>query len=480
MNPWHADQLEQRPIGELLPYARNARTHSDAQVAQIAASIAEFGFVNPILVGSDNTLIAGHGRLMAARKLGLDTVPVLVLDHLSDTQRRALIIADNKLAENAGWDDEMLALELAELQDSDFNLEVLGFDDTEISEILSGVDGDDEGDGSTRDTDGEPPEETDEDLEPQGPVIARLGDIWQLGEHRLICGSSTDPEVVSALMNGERAKLLFTSPPYANQRHYTTGGIDNWDTLMQGVFGAAINEAMAEDGQVLVNLGLVHREGEWLPYWDDWIKWMKAQRWRPFGWYVWDQGVTVPGDWAGRMAPRHEFIFHFNRQARKPNKIVECKHAGQKLHLRADGSADNGLRNADGGFHAWTHFNRETQDMRIPDSVITVTRQRGRIGEGIDHPAVFPIGLPKFVMESFTDPGEVVFEPFSGSGTTILAAEQCGRKACASELAPEYVDVALKRWSQHHPGREPVLVETGQTWSEVFAEREPEALRAAA
>ena len=248
---------------------------------------------------------------------------------------------------------------------------------------------------------------------------------------------------------------------------------------MQGVFGAAM-PVMAEDGQILVNLGLVHRDGEWLPYWDDWIKWMRAQTWRRFAWYVWDQGVTVPGDWAGRLAPRHEFLFHFNRQARKPNKIVACKHAGQKLHLRADGSAENGLRNADGGFHAWTHFNRETQDMRIPDSVITVMRQRGRIGEGIDHPAVFPIGLPKFVMEAFTDPGEVVLEPFSGSGTSILAAEQCGRKARAIDVAPEYVDVALKRWQQHHPEQVPVLEATGQDWPAVVAEREPVATRTAA
>lgn len=479
MNPWHAEQLEQRPIGELLPYARNARTHSEAQVAQIAASIAEFGFVNPILVGADNTLIAGHGRLLAARKLGLETVPVLVLEHLSETQRRALIIADNKLAENAGWDDELLALELAELQDSDFDLDLLGLDDAEISEMLSGLDDDSEeqGEGSSSTDASDPPEEADADLQPQGPVITRLGDLWQLGEHRLICGSSSDPATVAALMDGEQAKLLFTSPPYANQRHYTTGGIDDWDTLMQGVFGAA-SPAMAEDGQVLVNLGLVHREGEWRPYWDDWIKWMRAQRWRPFGWYVWDQGVTVPGDWAGRLAPRHEFIFHFNRQARKPNKLIACKTAGQKHHLRADGSGD-GLRNADGRNPAWTHFDRATQDRRIPDSVITVMRQRGSIGEGIDHPAVFPIGLPRFVMEAFTDPGEQVLEPFSGSGTSILAAEQCGRQARAIEVAPEYVDVALKRWQQHHPEREPVLMATGQRWSEVVAERTPEATGAA-
>jgi DNA modification methylase len=248
---------------------------------------------------------------------------------------------------------------------------------------------------------------------------------------------------------------------------------------MQGVFGAA-RAALRDDAQILVNLGLVHRDGEWQPYWDGWIEWMRAQGWRRFGWYVWDQGVTVPGDWVGRLAPRHEFIFHFNRESRKPNKIVPCKTAGTYSHLSAI-NGGGGLRGKNGRPNDWTHAGQPTQDSRIPDSVITVTRQRGPIDKEreIDHPAVFPIGLPQFVMEAYTNEGDVVFEPFSGSGTTILAGEACGRRVRASELAPEYVDVAVIRWLKTHPEQMPVLEATGQTWEEVKAEREPEGVVAA-
>jgi DNA modification methylase len=238
---------------------------------------------------------------------------------------------------------------------------------------------------------------------------------------------------------------------------------------MQGVFGAA-RAAQRDEAQILVNLGLINRDNEWQPYWDGWIEWMRTQGWRRFGWYVWDQAVTVPGDWAGRLAPRHEFVFHFNRRSRKPNKIVPCKWAGHETHLRADGSS-TAMRGKDGKVGAWNHAGQPTQEFRIPDSVVEVTRQRGRIGEGIDHPAVFPLGLPKFFIEAYTDAGEIVFEPFAGSGTTLLAGQLTGRPVRAIELAPEYVDVALRRWLQHHPGTAPVLEGSGRTFDEVAAER---------
>ena len=412
-----------------------------------------------------NGVIAGHGRLAAARKLGMTEVPVIELGHLSPAQKRAYVIADNRLALEAGWDEEVLALELAQLSEAGFDLDLTGFDATEIERLLDALEGTEAGATEAPGSDAD-----EDDTTPPAVAVTRPGDIWRLGEHRLLCADSADREAVVRLMEGERAPLLFTSPPYANQREYTTGGIADWDALMQGVFAAA-GAVLRADAQVLVNLGLVHREGEWLPYWDGWIAWMRTQGWRRFGWYVWDQSVTVPGDWAGRLAPRHEFLFHFNREARKPNKIVPCKFAGQDVHLRPDGTSSGGLRAREGERTAWNHVGRVTQDFRIPDSVITVTRQRGAIGEGIDHPAVFPVGLPKLVMEAYTDPGEVVFEPFCGSGTLLLAAEEIGRRARAIELAPEYVDVALRRWSQHHPERVPTLAATGQTFHEVAAER---------
>ncbi len=472
-------RVEYRKIETLIPYARNPRTHTEAQIAKIAASIVEFGWTQPILVDGVNGIIAGHGRLAAARKLDLLEVPVIELGHLTPAQKRAYVIADNRLALDAGWDEELLSLELAELSEAGFDLALTGMSTDEIERLLDEIEAEiTPADASTSEDADQAP--ADEDIPaPPRIVISRAGDVWRLGRHRLICADSADAAAIVRLMAGEQAALLFTSPPYANQRNYTTGGIADWDALMQGVFAAAM-PIMADDGQMLVNLGLVHRDNEWQPYWDGWIEWMRTQGWRRFAWYVWDQGVTVPGDWNGRLAPRHEFIFHFNREARKPNKIVPCKYAGQDVHLRSDGTSAGGLRSKAGERTDWCHEGRPTQEFRIPDSVITVTRQRGPIDKEreIDHPAVFPIGLPQFVMQAFTDEGDVVFEPFSGSGTTILAAEACGRRPCASELAPEYVDVALIRWMKHHPDHMPVLDSTGQTWDEVKVEREPEGVTA--
>ena len=178
----------------------------------------------------------------------------------------------------------------------------------------------------------------------------------------------------------------------------------------------------------------------------------------------------MPGDWAGRLAPSFEFVFHFNRETRKPNKTVPCMFAGQDTHLRADGSS-TALRGKDGDVGGWTHAGQPTQDHRIPDSVIRVMRHKGKIGEGIDHPAVFPVALPQFAIEAYTVEGEIVFEPFCGSGTTLLAAERSGRVARAMEIAPAYVDVTVKRFQQNFPEVLVTLVATGQTFEVVAAER---------
>ena len=463
-----SNAIEMWPVERLVPYSRNARTHSAEQVSRIAASIVEFGFTNPLLVGEDGVIIAGHGRFAAACKLELTHVPVVVLDHLTPTQRKAYILADNRLALDAGWDQEMLALEMAELSDAGFDLELTGFSDDELDDMLRDVV--DASDAPQEQTEGAADQDGDEFIpEVSTVLITRPGDIWLMGEHRLVCGDSTDKSVMASLMDGERATLLFTSPPYANQRSYTTGGISDWDSLMQGVFGASMT-VLDEAAQVLVNLGLVHREGSVIQYWNDWLSWMPAQGWRFFGWYIWDQMAPVPGDWAGRLGPRHEFIFHFNRKARKPNKTVPCKFAGKYQHLRGDGSGGD-LRNPDGSIGEWCHAHKPTQEYRIPDSVIPVMRQRGAIGKDIDHPAVFPVALPEFAMQSYTDVGDIVLEPFSGSGTSIIAAEQSGRRMRAVELAPAYVDVAVKRWLLKFPHIMPTLKATGQTWTEVVHER---------
>ena len=317
-------------------------------------------------------------------------------------------------------------------------------------------------------SDSDPAEPSSEDI-PETPVnpVSRPGDVWQLGSHRLICGDAADPDVITALMVGEQARLCFTSPPYGNQRDYTSGGITDWEGLMRGVFAQL---PMTSDAQVLVNLGLIHRDNEVIPYWDGWLSWMRTQGWRRFGWYVWDQGPGMPGDWAGRLAPSFEFIFHFNRESRKPNKIVPCKHAGQESHLRPDGSSTV-MRNKAGEVGSWQHAGLPTQETRIPDSVIRLMRHKGKIGKDIDHPAVFPVALPEFVIEAYSDENDLVFDPFGGSGTTLLASQRTGRQGRAVEIAPEYVDVAIQRFQQNYPDIPVTLEGAGQTFAEVTRQR---------
>ena len=455
-----ADRLERRPIGWLRPFHRNPRVHDPEQVARIAGSICEFGFVVPILADSQGNVIAGHGRLLAAQQLGLTEVPVVIASHLSETQRRAYVIADNQLTLSSRWDDELLAGLLHELNSQNFDLDLLGFSAAQLDDLMAPLEDDDER-GSSGAADGD----EDDVPEPAAQPVSRLGDLWLLGEHRLLCGDSTDPAAVTRLMAGEAAELLFTSPPYGNQRDYTTGGIGDWDRLMEGVFR---NLPMASEGQVLVNLGLIHRDGEWLPYWQDWMEWMRSQGWRRFGLYTWDQGPGLPGDWGGRFAPSFELVFHFNKKGRKPNKIVPCKYAGQDTHLRADGHS-TAMRKPDGSVGAWTHAGHATQDFRLPDSVIRIGRHKAR-GIEVEHPAVFPTALVEHMIAAFTDEGEVCYEPFGGSGTSIVAAERLGRRCLAMDLAPEYVDVAVRRWNQLYPDQ-PARLEGGGSFGETAAGR---------
>jgi len=271
---------------------------------------------------------------------------------------------------------------------------------------------------------------------------------------------AANPTVISALMGQDRAALCFTSPPYGSQRDYTDTIVD-WDGLMRGVFGAL---PMAPDGQVLVNLGLIHRDNEVIPYWDAWFASMCTQGWRRFAWYVWDQGPGMPGDWNGRLAPSFEFVFHFNRKARKPNKIVPCKWAG---HIN---DTHGGIRHKDGHVGEWTHAGQGVQETRIPDNVIRITRHKAR-GIETEHPAVFPVALPEFVMRAYSGDGEIVYEPFAGSGTSIVAGERTGRKLRAIELAPEYVDLAILRWRKLFPDKSVTLDGEGQSFEAVAGER---------
>lgn len=446
-----AERVEYWPVERLAPHARNARVHSDSQIADIASSIARFGFNAPVLVDGEGGIIAGHGRVLAAKRLGLDDVPVVPLSHLSDREKRAYILADNRLAEKAGWDQDLLRVELADLRDLDFDLHGIGWDDKELDKLLAAPITEDQVNADEHD---------DEVPAAAEATVTRLGDIWQLGRHRLRCGDSTSPDDVAALMAGEQAALCFTSPPYSSQRDYTTGGIGDWDALMRGVFGCL---PMTEGGQVLVNLGLVHAEGEWMPYWDGWIAWMRTEGWRRFGFYVLDQGPGLPGDWNGRLAPAHEFIFHFNRKQVKVRKIKDCKHAGAPNH----GSS---LRKKDGTISAYSAADKAVQAKKVPDSVVRVMRHKAR-GIECGHPAVFPVQLATEMQQAFSAPGDAVFEPFGGSGTAIVAAEKTGRRCFAMELAPAYADIAVRRW-QEAAGDVALLQATGQSFDQVATERQ--------
>ena len=276
-----------------------------------------------------------------------------------------------------------------------------------------------------------------------------MGRLVLKSKHRMLCGDSTSAADVERLMGGERAALLFTSPPYGNQREYTEASrehLTDWDRLMQGVFANA-EEAMRDDGQILVNLGLIHRDGEWLPYWEGWIEWMRSQGWR-FGWYVWDQGSGMMGDWNGRLAPSFEFIFHFNKTSVQPTKCVETKAASQKKGMQSrdrmlGGEDVPGMRGADGVVKPMVSAGAMGQEFKIPDSVIRQTRHLANDIARKNHPATFPVGLPSLFAKAW--PG-IVYEPFSGSGTTLIAAEQLGQPCYAMELEPRYVDVAIRRY----------------------------------
>ena len=439
--------VEMRPLDSVRPYDQNPRKNDQA-VAAVARSLREFGFRQPIVVDEAGVIVVGHTRWKAAKSIGMDAIPVHVAEGMTAEQARAYRIADNQLSNLSSWDDGLLRLEAAELKTLGVDLDVLGFEAADLASLLAPPGG-----GLT-----------DPDAVPEAPKepVTKAGDVWVLGSHRLMCGDSTKAEDVARLMSGARAMLCFTSPPYAQQRDYTAEGktkVSDWNALMLGVFA---NLPMSDDGQILVNLGLIHNDGEWNPYWEHWLGWMREQGWRRFGWYVWDQGFGLPGDWNGRLAPSHEFVFHFNKASVRPDKCVEKMPENVKPRNKGEST----MRGKDGKTKAFTNPEASAQTHKIPDSVIRIGRQVGSDG----HPAQFPVNFPKFVMQAW--PGDV-YEPFSGSGTTIIAAEQLGRACYAMEIAPVYVDIAVTRWEQF-TGKKAERVSDGQKGSGPESEQHPQ------
>jgi DNA modification methylase len=441
-------KIEYWPVERLRPYANSPRDN-DAHVDRMADALREYGFRLPLLVRGDGELVDGHLRLKAALRMGVTSLPVAVVDGMDPARLRAFRLLVNRSAAWAEWNNDLLMVELQALLLEDIDISLTGFDEVELAKLLP-------------DSDPAMPDVLEEDVPPEAPAdpVTLPGDVWLMGGHALACADAADADSVAALMDAGPASLCFTSPPYDGQREYTRK-IGDWDALMRGVFS---NTPLLPDGQMLVNLGLVHRDGELRRYWNGWLDFMRASGWRFFSLYVWDQGAGLPGDWNGRLAPAFEFVFHFNLEARHPNKIVPCSNAGV---IKTTGN----LRNEDGKARGWTHRGRPIQDFRIPDSVIRVSRQNGSIGEGIDHPAVFSVGFAEHVISSWTRPGDVVYEPFCGSGSTIIAGQRKGVKVRAVEIAPAYVDVAVIRFSRLYPDIPVTLRSTGRDFAAVSLER---------
>ncbi|PNP89143.1 DNA modification methylase [Gardnerella sp. DNF01162] len=400
-------------VSELIPYVRNARTHSEAQVAQIAASIREFGFLSPILVAEDNTILAGHGRLAAALKLGLKKVPCVKENHLTETQKRAYIIADNKLSLNAGWDNELLAVELSELEGADFNLDLLGFDEAELSSIF-------DADKDVSDDDFDVEKELEE------PCFSKTGDIWTLGRHRVICGDATKLETYKTLLENTKVNLVVTDPPYNVNYEGSAGKIKNDnmedDKFYQFLFNSFVNmeQAMADDASIYV----FHADTEGLNF---------RKAFQDAGFYlsgccIWKKPSLVlgrsPYQW------QHE----------------PCLYGWKKK-----------------GKHKWYAGRKET-------SVWEFEKPK----KNADHPTMKPIALLAYPIKNSSMTNSLVLDPFAGSGSTLIACEQTGRICYAIELDEKYCDVIVKRYIEQVGNDKSVKVLRGgkeYSFTEVFTNK---------
>ena len=449
--------IEHWPVDRLIPYARNARTHSAEQVAQVAASIREFGFTNPILVDSTSGVLAGHARLQAARKLGLTEVPVIALDHLTATQKRAYILVDNRLALNAGWDEELLAAELVTLREEEFDLALLGFDDEELRRLVNEID---------QKAIDEPDEE--ETSEPPVEPVTRAGDLWLIGKHRLICGDCRDRAIVGRLLDGREANVAITSPPYASQRVYdATSGFTpippaDYATWFREV-AANIQSVLSPDGSYFLNIKEHAEDGQRSLY----VKDLVIAHQRQWGWrfvdeFCWRNTANgVPGGWPNRFKNAWEPVFHFTRSERIKFRPEAVSHESEDVVVY---SPDNPKAPSGSGLLGCGAD--KVAGLARPSNVIEVKAEGG---QG-DHSAPFPRALVEFFVQAFSDPGDLIFDPFLGSGTSMAAAHVLGRIGCGCEISPAYCDVILRRMSSL-TGREPVLAATGQSFSQAAQER---------
>lgn len=398
------DTIEHLPIGSLLPYARNSRTHSPEQIGKVADSIRRFGFTNPVLIRGAG-IVAGHGRVMAARQLGMEAVPVIRLDHLTEDEARAYVIADNKLAELAGWDDDLLALELRDLQDHDFDLALTGFSDDELKELLFV----------------EPEAKSDADAAPavQEVAISKLGDIWQMGDHRLMCGDSTSIDAVDALMP-ETADMVFTDPPYLMD---FTGGINaDGSKSFNATHGGIMNDKMSE------------QEGnDFL----DAINSIIASKVRG-AFYITFYRLGI-----------HKYYASMERTGLKCRSLIIWDKGNHTL------SNSDYMSMYEPMFYGWVQehaFYGGNNGMDI--------WRIDRTKKNDLHPTMKPVELVEKALDDGSKSGNIVLDLFGGSGSTLIACERTGRINRSMELDPKYCDVIVRRWQQY-TGRRATHAVTG-------------------
>ena len=427
-------QIIERDVASLRPYARNARTHSRKQVKQIAASIERFGFTNPVLVSDAGEIIAAHGRVEAAKLLGMTKVPTLALSHLSETERRAYVLADNKLALNAGWDKEILAIELQALVDLDFDVELTGFSLAEVDFVLD----------DAREADPSAPDAA-EDAVPiiAGPPVSRMGDLWQLGRHRLLCGDTRSSADMDGLMGSDRADLLFTDPPY---NVAIDGHVCGLGSVKHREFAFASGEMSASQftaflTETLSNLSRVMRDGAIAFVCMDWrhmrevLEAGEAAFTELKNLVVWNK---TNGGMGAFYRSKHELIFVFK--------------VGTAPHTNSFGLGETGRYRT----NVWDYA-----------GISSIGANRSE--ELAMHPTVKPVALIADAIRDCSRRGEIVLDGFGGSGSTLIAAEKTGRSARLIEYDPLYCDTIVRRWEQL-TGKVAVLAATGEPF-EVVAER---------
>lgn len=424
-------EVIERSVGSLKPYARNARTHSKKQIKQIASSIERFGFVNPVLISDDGEIIAGHGRVEAAKQLGIETVPTLALSHLSETERRAYVLADNKLALNAGWDREILAIELQGLVDLSFDVELTGFSLAEVDFVLD----------EAGEADPDAPDAAEDSVpDVAGPAVSRVGDVWLLGRHKLVCGDARSTEDYARLLGNERVDMVFTDPPY---NVAIDGNVCGLGSVKHREFAFASGE-MSESQftqfleQSLGAMASVMRDGAIAFVCMDWRhmgELLTAGR-TAFtelkNLVVWNK---TNGGMGAFYRSKHELIFVFKQ--------------GTAPHTNSFGLGETGRYRT----NVWDYA-----------GISSISASRG--DELAIHPTVKPVAMIADAIKDCSKRGEIILDGFGGSGSTLMAAEKTGRCARLIEYDPIYCDTIVRRW-QAYTGKSATLASSRQKFDEV-------------